>query len=180
MLHALCTYCTSWECCTYPGNTAVDILVAKESYFRYASLQDEADKQKRLDLLKDRVRNAAFDSDQILWLYDNEAGMLDGYQLIYGKVGANSSEIEKRFYSFHERTLSSICVFRKATVKMLSRLLTYDEPLRTLLDKTSFDESLFNLLNVETMPGFKFLQTHFNERLTSLVAHFKSCSDSFA
>jgi hypothetical protein len=144
---------------------------------RFASLQDEADHQNQSSLLEGLVRNAAFDKQNVLWLFDNEAGMLDGYMLLFEPAIARPTN-HLRFQQFHKRTLSSLCVFRKSTVQHVSRLLTHADPVIALLKALDEKEPLMAQLNIEADPRFRYLRDNFKQRLTEVVAHWKWCADN--
>lgn len=143
----------------------------------FASLQDEAQLQNQSSILGGHMRNAAFDKQNVLWLFDNEAGMLDAYMLLF-EPSITRPTNHLRFQQFHKRTLSSLCVFRKNTVQRLSRLLTHPDPVDKLLRAVYDVEPLMAQLNVEADPRFIYLKANFRQRLTDIVAHWKWCADN--
>uniref|UniRef100_A0A914XL83 EF-hand domain-containing protein n=1 Tax=Plectus sambesii TaxID=2011161 RepID=A0A914XL83_9BILA len=146
-------------------------------YDRFASLQDDAELQNQSSILEGRVRNAAFDKQNVLWLFDNEAGMLDAYMLLFEPSNGRPSNY-LRFQQFHKRTLASLCIFRKSTVQRVSRMLTQTDPVATLMEAVNAAEPLMKQLNVEAEPRFRYLQENFKQRLIDVVAHWKWCADN--
>lgn len=146
--------------------------------YRFASLQDEADAQNQSSILEGKVRNAAFDKQSVLWLFDNEAGMLDSYMLLFEPNSGRPTN-HLRFQQFHKRTLASLCVFRKSTVQRVSRMLTYPDPVAMLLNSANAAEPLMKRLNAEADPRFRYLQENFKQRLVDVVAHWKWCADNY-
>ena len=64
----------------------------------------------------------------MLWLFDNESGLIAGYSLLNSeKVSKDGNTVRrsmngKMFQAFHQKMLETNCIFRKRTVKRLYAL----------------------------------------------------------
>ncbi|XP_064635848.1 uncharacterized protein LOC135493028 [Lineus longissimus] len=141
------------------------------NYDRVASMQDGADQNKNPKVMHEKIRNLRRSPEtSSLWLFDNESGLFDGYELMYPHKPRPSA---KKFIDFHKTMLQSICIFRKSTMDNIRRLTTSNSPQETLISFAAQHEPMLHRLrNIHYHRQF---MTYFNERLYEVSDWIESC-----
>lgn len=141
---------------------------------RFARLQDESEKQHSLNILQSPIPNIGLDQNGHFWLFDNEVGFLDAYELMYDKSGKDAT----RFLNFHQKNLKILCIVPKRILTAITRLYQKTDPIDYLV---KFVERNFNM---QIPPSYlndfrmeKFVRPHFHERLAAVIAHAKWCAE---
>jgi hypothetical protein len=141
------------------------------SICRVASMQDGADQNKNPKVMHEKIRNLRRSPETgSLWLFDNESGLFDGYELMYPHKPRYWST---KFIDFHKTMLQSICIFRKSTVDNIRRLTASNSPQETLISFAAQHEPLLHKLR--NMHYHRQFMTYFHERLYDVSDWIDSC-----
>ncbi|XP_072034970.1 uncharacterized protein [Amphiura filiformis] len=106
---------------------------------------------------------------RMLWFIDNESGFCTGYNTLYNNMNLNNL---RKYTNFHEKTLRTICIFRRTTVDKLQELYQNPEPWTVL---TSFVDSYEPLAkNLYPVPTNNF-PVNFKERVGNVYRWMQEC-----
>ena len=134
-------------------------------------MQDGADRESKPSILQENIRNLRKWQTGKLWLIDNESGLLDSYSLLY----MLRHHDDKRFVSFHEQMISTMCIFRNRTIAKISQLAAMDTPDKALVDYTTEQEPLFRLLPLTK--DYDLFTKYFRTRLKRVLDWVRSCGN---
>ena len=159
-------YCLPSNESNYYGT--VFFMVFLFPFNRVASMQDAEDREKNPNIMEESIRNLHKSStDGKLWLIDNESGLLDAYDLL------TPQESNKRFETFHDKMLHTMCIFQSSIVKALRKLYKYPFPHKKLL---KYAQSLEPLLqNITMVKPYQLYVEMFNTRLKSVIEWIDKC-----
>jgi hypothetical protein len=155
--------------------------------FRFARLQDDAEKEHNRGILQSSVPNIAMDKNNLLWFYDNEPGLLDAYNLMYASTVSTFPDgaltDSARFLNFHDQMLNTACVFRKETLKNVLRLYAQTEknalaPFEEAIKRNAeffINESGDNWLEND-VKWTNYLRNNFRQRLFNVIERLRVCS----
>ena len=116
----------------------------------------------------------------LLWLFDNESGLIDGYSVLYSENARKNGNAVlrtmdgKMFQAFHQKMLETICIFRRKTVKRLYALYKSSNPSQLLLSFVSTNEPLFKK-TLPTIHETSLFMQNFKDRLHMLWKWIKLC-----
>ena len=130
------------------------------------------------------IKNLGKNSEtNLLWLFDNESGLIAGYNFLYSenapKNGNQKLFLQRTmngtmFQAFHQKMVETNCIFRRKTVKRLYALYKSSNPSQLLLDLVSGNEPLFTA-RMPTVPETSFFMQHFKDRIHMLWKWIKLC-----
>ena len=116
----------------------------------------------------------------MLWIFDNESGLIGGYNVLYSEnARENGNRVERTmnatiFQAFHQEMLETNCIFRRKTVKRLYALYKSPNPSQLLLSFVSRNEPLF-AARMPTISKISFFMQHFKDRIHLLWKWIKLC-----
>lgn len=121
------------------------------------------------------------DRNGLLWIFDNEPGLLDAYELMYDTQNAASvaNPDSLRFRKFHNHTLKTTCIFRKKVLLSIIRLYQKEDPVGYLLNFSEKTEPNLNSLKLDVDIRYrKYFRDNFRQRLADVIGHAKWCADT--
>ena len=153
-----------------------DYLTA--NYDRVAAMLEAAEREGRPEVLSEPVHNL-LTSRQTgrLWLIDNEAGLLDGYSLLYSTSEEEAAQAE-RLQQLQEDSLHTLCVFKRSTVAAVFALYKSGDAASMLGQFIARNEPLYQEM-LQHLPGQQEVwQQHFQQRIEEVWIWMKQCQES--
>ena len=149
------------------------------NYDRVASMLDAAQKEGRPEVLSERVHNLLTSKTTgRLWMIDNEAGILDGYSLLYPTNRERLGEAE-RFQQMHRNLLHTLCVFKRSTVFAVFALYKSGDAASLVEQLIARNEPGFYQEMLIHLPGGQEAwKLHFQQRIEEVWIWMKQCQES--
>ena len=148
------------------------------NYDRVASLQDAVQREGRPEILSERVPNLLTSKTTgRLWMIDNEAGILDGYSLLYPTDREMEGEAE-RFQQMHRDLLHTLCVFKRSTVAAVFALYKSGDAASLLEQLIARNEPLYQEMISHLPGGQQAWRPHFHQRIEEVWVWMKQCQES--
>lgn len=126
------------------------------------------------------IPNLGLDKSGLMWIFDNEPGLLDAYELMYQTPHPEAAFLDSlRFQKFHNQTLNTMCIFRKKVLLSVIRLYQKEDPVDYLMKLAEITEPNVHMLKLDLDIRYKkYFRDNFRQRLANVIAHSKSCADS--
>ena len=148
------------------------------NYDRVASMQDAAQREGQPEILSERVHNLLTSrATGRLWMIDNEAGLLDGYSLLYPASDQMAGEAE-RFQEMHRDLLHTLCIFKRSTVAAVFALYKSGDAASLLDQFIARNEPLYREVYTQLPGGQKVWKQHFQQRIEEVWIWMKQCQES--
>ena len=148
---------------------------------RYLFQKGKANLRNNSTLRNDNISNLGKNSKtNLLWLFDNESGLIAGYSLLNSEnVSKDGNTVRrsmngKMFQAFHQKMLETNCIFRKKTVKRLYALYKSPNPSQLLLSFVSTNEPL-SKTRLPIIHKTSFFMQNFKNRVHMLWKWIKQC-----
>ena len=136
-------------------------------FFRFASMQDGAEQEKRNGVLSEKIRNLLKSTKtNKLWFIDNESGLFDAYDLLYNTVGNN-------FIKYHKDMLRTLCVFQKTMVDSITQLHLSKNPHLVLEGFAARHEPLLEYFSKDYV--YSIFKEKFKDRISEVFNWIQHC-----